>query len=143
MVISQYTIKIVNRPFLDKMVRQKEFSMKKKSFIIFSFCLFAVLSFSSCGISKDKMERDIKRSFQEKMDTDSSYKEYGMKVQKVFLIKSGSNSYDGFVTVLLYDDTHDVSISVKTDGSSYIWETKPLAFGFLMQYELENLDFSW
>jgi hypothetical protein len=98
---------------------------------------------SSCGISKDELEHDIKQSFQEEMDTDSNFKKYGMKVQKIYLIKSGSNSYDGIVTVLLGDETHDVPISVKTDGYSHMWETKPLAFGFLMQYELENLDFRW
>jgi hypothetical protein len=114
-----------------------------KAFGIFLFCFLATFLFSSCGISKDEMERNIKESFQEKMDTDSNYKKYAMKVQKVSLIKSGSNSYDGFVTVLLENETHDVSISVATDGSSYMWETKPLAFGFLMQYELHNLDIGW
>jgi hypothetical protein len=60
-----------------------------------------LLTLFSCGISKGDMEQGIKQSFQEKMDTDSSYKDYGMKVQKVVLVKSDSNSYDGFVTVLL------------------------------------------
>jgi hypothetical protein len=118
--------------------------MKKQfSFWIFSLVVMTGSLFSSCGISKSEMENGIRESFQEKMDTDSNYKKYGMKAQKVILIKSGSNSYDGFVTVLLYNETHDVSISVTTDGSSYMWETKPLAFGFLMQYELDNLDIGW
>jgi hypothetical protein len=117
--------------------------MKRKTVIIWLFCFMGIFLFSSCGVSKGEMERDIKQSFQEKMDTDSNYKKYGMKVQSISLVKSGSNSYDGFVTVLLDEETHDVSISVKTDGSSYIWETKPLAFGFLMQYELGNINFDW
>jgi hypothetical protein len=117
--------------------------MKRVTVIVYLFCFIGMFLLSSCGISKYEMERGIKQSFQEKMDTDSSYKKYGMKVQKIYLIKSGSNSYDGIATVLLDDEIHDVSISVKTDGSSYMWETKPFAFGFLMQYELENLDFGW
>lgn len=117
--------------------------MKKTHTIIWVSCFMCIFLFFSCGMSKDKIERYIKQSFQEKMDTDSNYKKYQMKVQQVSLIKSGSNSFDGFVTVLLDDKTYDVSISVKTDGSSYIWETKPFAFGFLMQYELDNLKFDW
>jgi predicted small secreted protein len=107
--------------------------MKKVTVVVSVFCFMGIFLLSSCGISRDEMERGIKQSFQEKMDTDSDYKKYEMKVQNISLIKSGSNSYDGFVTVLLGDETHDVSISVKTEGSSYMWETKPLAFGFLMQ----------
>jgi len=88
----------------------------------------------------DKMASGIKESFQEKMDTDSAYKEYQMKVQKVSLIKTGPNSYDGYVNVLLGNELHDVSISVTTEGSSYEWEIKPLAFSFLLRYKLKNLD---
>jgi hypothetical protein len=114
--------------------------MKKATVIIWLFCFIGIFLLSSCGISKGEMERGIKESFQEKMDTDSTYKKYQIKVQKVTLIKSGSHTYDGFVNVLLDNETHDVSISVTTDGSSYMWETKPLAFSFLVQYELENFD---
>jgi hypothetical protein len=103
-----------------------------------------VLLLSSCGLTKETIQQGIKRDFQEKMDTDENYKKYGMKVQKVALVKSGTYSYDGFVTVLLDNETRDVPISVTTDGSSYMWETKPLAFAFLVQYELEHLDlFNW
>jgi hypothetical protein len=114
--------------------------MKKAAVIILLFCFISIFILSSCGISKGEMERGIKESFQEKMDTDSTYKKYQIKVQNVTLIKSGSHTYDGFVNVLLDDETHDVSISVTVDGSSYMWETKPLAFSFLVQYELENFD---
>jgi len=114
--------------------------MKKSTVIIWLFCLAYIFLLSSCGISKDKMAQGIKESFQEKMDTDPKYKKYNMKVQKVSLIKSGSNSYDGYVNVLLDDEIHDVLISVTTEGSSYNWEAKPLAFSFLVQYELKNFD---
>ncbi|MDR2597059.1 MAG: hypothetical protein LBC76_07050 [Treponema sp.] len=114
--------------------------MKKATVIIWLFCFIGIFLLLSCGKSKSEMERGIKENFQEKMDTDSTYKKYQIKVQKVTLIKSGSHTYDGLVNVLLDDKAHDVSISVTTDGSSYIWETKPLAFSFLVQYELENFD---
>jgi len=114
--------------------------MKKATVIVLIFCLTGIFILSSCGISTDKMARGIKESFQEKMDTDSNYKKYQMKVQKVSLIKTGPNSYDGYVNILLDDELHDVSIAVTTEGSSYEWEIKPLAFAFLVQYKLKNLD---
>jgi hypothetical protein len=117
--------------------------MSKATVYVCLFCVVGIFLLSSCGISKDEMEREIKKSFQEKMDADSTYKKYGMKVQNVSLVKSGSNTYNGLVAVLLDGKTYDVSIEVTTDGSSYMYETKPLAFGFLLEYELKNLDFGW
>jgi len=119
----------------------KEYLMKKVTSIICFFCLICIFQLSSCGISREKMAQGIQESFQEKMNTDPAYKKYQMKVQKVSLVKSGSNLYDGYVNILLDNETHDVSISVTTEGSSYKWEIKPLAFSFLVHYELRNFDF--
>jgi uncharacterized membrane protein YvbJ len=109
-----------------------------------SFAVFIVvcLIIYSYGDTKQSMENRIWQSFQEKLDTDSAYEKYGMKVQNVSLVKAGSNSYNGYVTVLLGNKTHDVSITVTKDGDSFMYETDPLAFAFLIGYELENL-FSW
>jgi len=117
--------------------------MKKAAAVIWLFCFISLFVLSSCGISKDDLARSIKESFQDKMDTDSSYKKYQIKVQKVSLIKTGTSSYDGYVNILLGDEVHDVSISVTTNKSSYTWEIKPLAFSFLVQYRLKNLDIDW
>jgi hypothetical protein len=92
----------------------------------------ALSTLFSCGnrINKKELEREVKQAFQKELDTD--YKKYGMKVQKIILVKSGSYSYDGLVTVLFKDKTHDISISVTIDGGdSYIWSYKPLEFNFL------------
>ena len=104
--------------------------------ICVSFLIFLMLF--SC-MDKSELEREIKKTFQQKMDTDPEYKKYGMKTQKVTLIKSGTYSYDGVVTVLLDGSAYDVPISVKADGSSVLWETKPLAFAFLFKHELKNI----
>jgi len=110
-----------------------ELYMKRNLFILILGIIF-LLTLISCGISKNQMEQGIKKSFQEKIDTDLQYKDYGMKVQKVTLIKTSLNNFEGFVTVSIGNNSHDVSIIVKTDGTSYLWETKPMAFIFLMQY---------
>ena len=105
--------------------------------IVFSTLVFAL---ASCGISKGDMERGIEHSFQEKMDIDPLYSKYKIKVQKVTLVKSASNKYDGLVSVTLNDETHNVGITVESAGKEFTWETKPLAFSFLVKYELENFD---
>jgi hypothetical protein len=111
--------------------------MKKAVVFASLFCFLCIFLLSSCGLSKGEIERGIKQSFQEELD--STYEKYGMKVQDVSLVKSGSNTYNGFVTVLLDDEKHDISITVTADRSSYMYETKPLAFSFLIGYELKSL----
>ena len=107
--------------------------MKKTTTFSLLICFMGIFLFSSCGINKNEMEDSIKQSFQEKMDSDPYFKKYGMKVQKVVLIKTGSNSYDGLVTVLLKEESYNIRISVKTDSSAYMWETEPSAFTFLIR----------
>lgn len=107
--------------------------MKEKFnlFVLLVFC-FGLLS---CGVFKDNVESQIKQAFQEEMNTNLSYQKYGMKVQSVTLVSTGLNSYDGYVIVTLDTDKHKVPIVVKGNAlSGYMFETKPFAFAFLMQY---------
>ena len=113
--------------------------MKHKILIIFLSLI--ILNLFSCRISKEEMEKSIVESFQKKMDTDADYKEYGMKVQKVGLIKTAPNFYEGIVTVLMDDNEYNISITVKTDSNSYMWETKEGAFNFLLQKRLKKLGY--
>jgi hypothetical protein len=58
--------------------------MKKKQQIkhLICLCLFVIAAgiMQSCGASKGAMERGIKESFQERMNTDSAYSKYGIQV---------------------------------------------------------------
>ena len=96
--------------------------------------ILALVILSSCGMSKSDVESTVKRSFQEQVDTDPTYQKYEMKVLYVTLIETGSNKYEGTITVKIKNNTHNVSITVLADGNNVLWETKPMAFGFLMQY---------
>ena len=84
--------------------------------------------------NKQDIEREIKRSFQTEMNTNPQYREYGMRVMEVHLVKAGFNSYNGIVKVLLQGNTHNVRISVTKYRGSYMWQTDPLAFAFLLEY---------
>jgi hypothetical protein len=95
----------------------------------------------SCGLSKNEIQRQIKISFQEKLDAE--YSKYDMIVNNVILVKTGPNKYDGMVNLSLGEKKHDVSITVTADNDSFMWEVKPLAFAFLLQYELEEWSNEW
>jgi hypothetical protein len=62
-----------------------------------------------------------------------------MKVKTVSLAKSGSNAYDGYVTVALDGKTHNISITVTTDAADILLKTDPFAFSFLAEKALERL----
>jgi hypothetical protein len=49
-----------------------------------------------------------------------------MKVGEATLVKSGGHACNGYVTVTL--DEHGVT----ANGDDFMYETKPLAFGFLV-----------
>ena len=93
---------------------------KQKIFMCSVSVIFFILF--SCGISKEKLEQGIMKSQQEKFDTDSSLKEYGLKIQDVALLKTGSNTYDGIMTVLSEGEKYNISFTVKTDSDSYMWK---------------------
>ena len=96
----------------------------------------SIFLFSSCGISKKGMEDSIKQDFQETLDRDAFYKKYGMTVQKVVLTKIDSNLYDGIVTILLNEKSHNIRISVKRDGYECIWKAEPSSFSFLFLHDM-------
>ncbi|MDR1307529.1 MAG: hypothetical protein LBK74_08150 [Treponema sp.] len=123
----------------------------KEPKILFIPVIIALLA--SCGMSKGALERGVASRFQQFLDTDDNLSGYGMKVETVTLVKSGSYSYNGYVTVDLDGESHDVGITVTVDGSDFMFETTPFAFGFLVEkavgdlLDLESLDleslFDW
>jgi len=110
--------------------------MKYRTIIIF---LGIIITLFSCTISKAVLEDNIMESFQTKINTDAAFKDFNIKVQKVGLIKIEPNFYEGIVTVLMDDVKYNIPITVKTDSSTYTWETKEGAFKFLEQKRLERL----
>jgi hypothetical protein len=93
----------------------------------------AALTLASCGMNKAEVERSVASRFQTRLDTDRAYSGYGMKVKTVSLVKSGSHTYNGYATVVLDGETHDIGIAVTVDGGNIIFETKPSAFAFLTE----------
>ncbi len=106
--------------------------------MVFAISLVGLLS---CSMNREEMQNQIKTSFQQKMDSDSQYSKYKMIANSVTLVKSGNNTYDGMVNITLDGQQYDVAISVTADNDTFIWQTKPMAFSFLAEYELKKLGF--
>jgi hypothetical protein len=107
-----------------------------KKIIVILACAFLILA--SCGMSKQDVMDTVKSSFQAEMNT-GEYREYGIKVIEISLVKKSGREYDGIVTVSLDGKFHSVPIEVMVDGDSCLWQTKPGAFMFLGQKMMENI----
>ncbi|MDR1231991.1 MAG: hypothetical protein LBK61_11410 [Spirochaetaceae bacterium] len=100
---------------------------------IFSIAGAVLCAFlASCGMNQAELEREVASQFQRDLDTDADLKAYGMNVSDVTLVKSGGHAYNGYVTVTLDGAEHDIGVTVTVNGDSFMYETKPLAFGFLV-----------
>ena len=81
----------------------------------------------------------ILESFQETMDNDSEFSEYGIVVKEVSLVKKIGNEYNGLVDIEYKGTPRKVSITATIDGGHVLWETKPGQFAFVSLEELEEL----
>ncbi|GMO28192.1 MAG: hypothetical protein Ta2B_08860 [Termitinemataceae bacterium] len=85
----------------------------------------------SCGGSKGGLEKKTKASLQTKMENEAPYKDYGILVGAVKLVKSGTYTYKGTATMTVNGQSHEVIIDVVSDGRDAVWSIEPLAFAFL------------
>jgi len=111
----------------------------KNIFICFLAIVFLLLF--SCSISKDEIKQGIMKKQQETFDTDSFFKEYGLKIENVSLLKTGSNTYYGIITVSLDGEKHNISITVKTDSDTYMWQMDKDSLHFLFSYKMKKMGF--
>lgn len=86
-----------------------------------------------CGPSKKQLEEQVMSMFQEKMDTDTQFKAYSLRVVSITLVSSGKNTYDGMAKLRYKGQEYDAPITVTSDGKTVMFQTKPGAFVFLLQ----------
>jgi hypothetical protein len=92
----------------------------------------AVLGPLACGNAKQDLQYQVKSSIQQKLDTDSTFKDCKLTVHSVILVSTGNGTFDGLAKVIYKGKSHDVPITVKTDRDSLIWTSQPFAFAFLL-----------
>lgn len=105
---------------------------------IFSDIVSGITSTSGKRPSLSEMSEEIKRSTQNKFDTDDDYSGYRIKVQKVSLIEVGTNSYKAYVDIqYLNEKERTISADVHVSDDQYFWEFPTGTFLFLFE------DFQW
>lgn len=100
--------------------------MKNRVFRVFCFFLLAyaaVGALTACGSSKIKIERTIKREFQEKMKT-FPFNIFTITVQEVKLIKTGRRHYTGEVIIVGNDIQARIRIDALIEGRTIVWKEK-------------------
>ena len=94
---------------------------------------------SGIGNVFNSNEDYILESFQETMDNDAEFSEYGFIVKEVSLVKKIGNQYNGLVDIEYKGKPRKISITATIDGDNVLWETKPGQFAFVALEELEEL----
>ena len=94
--------------------------------------LFAIALITGCGQSKEVIGETVKKSMQQTFDTTPEYKNYGLKVEKVMVIKNG-DAYKGMATIKYKGFNRDVGVVINVDGENIMWEAPPGSFLFLLQ----------
>ena len=107
--------------------------MQREKYYI-SFIFVIVFLLFSCGLNKEAMQQGIMNKQQETFDNDPFYKDFGIVIQDVTLLKTGTNSYDGLMSVLIKNDKHNIPFTVKTDSNTYIWKIEADDLIFLLRY---------
>ena len=119
--------------------RVKGESIMKRITVCLAVLLLAFF-LASCGADVEGFQTQIKDSMQSKFNTDDQYAKYKMTVESVTLVASSGNNYEGIAKVAFNKKEYEIPITATSDGKSSMWQTKPLAFAFLAQYELQKLN---
>lgn len=75
---------------------------------------------------------NVATSMGNSLRSDDSYRQYGITIPSVTLVRTGDNTYTGQATVQPSNgSSHQVSVTVICDGDNMMWETQPGAFAWL------------
>ena len=87
----------------------------------------------SSGASTNQIGETVKKSMQQKFDSDSPFKEWGLKVTTVQVQKQGETQYKGTATMLYQGESHEVPVDITVNGSDINWKVQPGGFAFAEQ----------
>lgn len=91
------------------------------------------LALFGCGPSPEKIGGMVKASMQQKLTSDPQFKDLGLEVEHVQVLKEGENRYQGIARIRHEGDIHEVPVHVTADGDNVIWRTDQGAFLFVVQ----------
>ncbi|MDR2729964.1 MAG: leucine-rich repeat domain-containing protein [Treponema sp.] len=118
-----------------------------KNVFVLLIMVLAGLQLSCGGSAVSKLEKAIKESIQNTMDSESPFNDYEIKIDSVKLVKSGDYTFNGTVNVtvgkikdtvniteklnVLKDRRTEFNVDVISEGQNVVWYIDPSAFAFL------------
>jgi len=94
---------------------------------------------SGCGASPEQLGNEVRVSMQSSFDKEAQFKAWGLRVVHVQVIHDQGNHYKGIATIAHQGESHQVAVSITSDGSNMMWEVQPGAFMFVAQKEMQRL----
>ena len=111
----------------------------KNRIILLALAVLLAALLGGCGMSKEQIAETVRTSMQQNIDNNDAFKDLGMTVGGVQVLKQGSNHYQGIADVILDGETHQVPIDITVDGKQVMWKAEPGAFAFVIQKKLKSL----
>ena len=105
---------------------------------VVSILLAVLMMLTGCGPSRADLETWVKGELQKHVQTDPVLKPYGITVESVQLVESGKNKYEGMGMVKFQGAEKAVPLEVTADGERMMYQTKPSAFDFVAQAEMQK-----
>ena len=112
---------------------------KKVSLGVLVLLVAGILYFGFFWQSTDQIGENVRESMQQKFDTDANFKEFGLGVEKVTVIKDQGNHYQGIAKVVMDGEPHDVLVDITSDNSRLIWQIKSGEMMFVARKAIEKL----
>ncbi len=100
--------------------------------------LSLVLGFSGCDVYTNSIASKAQDILQSNLNTDAKFSNYKMHVTSVNLVGEGLMKFEGIAKVEMDGTSHDVPISVSSDFSNILVQTKPGAFIFVLEKEVSE-----
>lgn len=107
--------------------------------LIHPLLLSLVLGFSGCDVYTNSIASKAQDILQSNLNTDAKFSKYKMHVTSVNLVGEGLMKFEGIAKVEMDGTSHDVPISVSSDFSNILVQTKPGAFIFLLEKEFGDV----
>ena len=97
-----------------------------------------LIGLTGCDVYTNNIAGKTKGVLQSNLDSDSKFAKYKMRVVDVQLVSESLNKFEGIAKVDFEGKIYDVPVSVSSDFSSILVQTKPGGFIFLFEKEINE-----
>lgn len=97
-----------------------------------------LIGLTGCDVYTNNIAAKTKGVLQSNLDSDAKLAKYKMRVVDVQLVSESLNKFEGIAKVDFEGKAYDVPVSVSSDFSSILVQTKPGGFIFLFEKEINE-----